>query len=477
MLRAAGALSDDAAVADASTAAPQQAATESLDFNEIESAAWRQHVTRRFFQERGLWAHLTSHRAKDLKLWALIIGTGFCVACTGAFVIQLTDSLFAWKFAIVRRLVEQDQVGHAFGAFLFMNLFFALVAGLLCALLPEAAGSGIPEVIALLNGVKLDKVVSVPVLIAKVIGMCFSVASGLPLGKEGPMIHAGSIIGAVVSQSWLPQCPGLGCAGDLQELHNDYTKRDFITVGAAAGVAAAFKAPIGGILFTLEEGASFWSLDLTVRAFICAAITQLTISLIFANNTGASLGSFAFGQFDTLVDGRANYYTYELLAFIAIGGLGGLVGALFNHIHVRVSALRRKHLSSHRWRRLLELAALSLLVSLVSFVLPLMWSACTPIKHQPTNVQERYLQGELVRFACPSDRYNELASLFLAPSDVGMQQLFHTRELDGAGRDSLGFGPLLLFFLSYFLLAAVTPGVLAPAGLFIPTLFAGAAMG
>ena len=49
---------------------------------------------------------------------------------------------------------------------------------------PTAAGSGIPEIKAYLNGINLNKVVRIRVLIFKVIGMCFSVSAGLPLGNN-----------------------------------------------------------------------------------------------------------------------------------------------------------------------------------------------------------------------------------------------------------------------------------------------------
>lgn len=61
-------------------------------------------------------------------------------------------------------------------------------------------GSGIPALKCVLNGVKIPKVVRLKTLVAKVFSVTFAVASGLPLGKEGPMIHNGAIVGAGIAQ-------------------------------------------------------------------------------------------------------------------------------------------------------------------------------------------------------------------------------------------------------------------------------------
>ncbi len=407
------------------------------------------------------------------------------IGFTGCFVSTFTEALSQWKFDSCYNLVDNNNFGGAFFAFQFLSMFLVLCAGALCWKEPAAAGSGIPEIKAYLNGVNLSNVVRMPVLVAKVLGMCFSVSSGLPLGKEGPMIHVGSIIGAAVSQGNTITF-GFDTSWNMfQDLRNDRTKRDFVTFGAAAGVAAAFKAPIGGILFTLEEGASFWSTTTTFRAFICAAVTQLTVSLVFASQTENSAGLFALGEFDNLYDGRPNFRVFELPIFMAIGCMGGLLGALFNHINERVSIYRKKKLNAFKWKRIVELVSITLAMSLISFIFPLMWQICTeiPQEYYETNspimftTQELGLLKDLVRFQCKEGQYNQLASLYFTSGDVAMRQLFHFRENDGFGSDSLTSGPLILFFIPYFFLAAITSGVLAPAGLFVPTLLSGAAFG
>lgn len=395
----------------------------------------------------------------------------------GYLVTFLTNLLLVAKFNLCNGFIENGAWGSAFFAFIFMSLFFAVISGCLCWFEPAAAGSGIPEIKSYLNGIYLNKVVRIRVLFAKVVGMCFSVASGLPLGKEGPMIHAGSIVGAAVSQGKTITFGFDTSWTKFQDLRNDKNKRDYVTFGAAAGVAAAFNAPIGGILFTLEEGASFWSTTLTFRAFFCAMITELTLNLV---TNGLVLGVrnvnglFAFGIFDDF-DG---YATYELLFFAIMGAAGGVMGAYFNYINMNVTKYRTKYIVES-WKRMVELVLITLVMCLLSFLLPLMWSYCTPV---PTNTadwtsQELDLLDDLVQFQCDDNHYNQVASLYFTSSDIAMQQLYHFREYDGTTYTTFDTGALLLFFVPYFFMAAITGGSMCPAGLFVPTLLAGAAYG
>lgn len=80
-------------------------------------------------------------------------------------------------------------------------------------------------------------------------------------------------------------------------------------------------------------------------------------------------------------------------------------------------------------------------------------------------------------FQCNAGHYNQLASLYFAPAETALRQLFHFREYDGSDYITFETIPLLLFFLPYFFSSALCSGTFAPTGLFVPLIIGGAAFG
>lgn len=76
----------------------------------------------------------------------------------------------------------------------------------------------------------------------------------MPIGKEGPMIHTGAILGAGLSQA---KNTGWGVDLGFDVFRNDRDKRDFVAAGAAAGVCCAFGAPLGAVCCALQRQL-FW---------------------------------------------------------------------------------------------------------------------------------------------------------------------------------------------------------------------------
>ena len=91
-------------------------------------------------------------------------------------------------------------------------------------------------------------------------------SSGLMVGIEGPLCHIGAIIACLTTQGgkgvrlkWAKMATGFD---------NEIDKRDFMAAGAAAGITAAFGAPLAGVLFSWEGAASHWSSRQTLQCVI-----------------------------------------------------------------------------------------------------------------------------------------------------------------------------------------------------------------
>ena len=462
--------------------------TDSHTFEVDESEVWRHHQLQRHFEDQGQW--WTFSKTKEVRRWVLTLLTGFFTGVVALFVTFFTKFLTRHKYAYFESLVAREKnneapSGSAFAFLLLSNSLFALLAFLAVFMEPLAAGSGIPEIKCFLNGIDIPRVVDTNTLVYKALGIIFACSAGLPLGKEGPMVHVGAVVAAGVSQG---KSSALGLNSRFshyQDFRNDREKRDFVACGAAAGVAAAFGAPIGGVLFSLEEGASYWSTKLTWRCFFCAMTTVFTlytvnsIPSLFGHSDNTAM--FSFGEFFSLQGETSNYSVWELSMFMITGAMGGLIGAAFNHINDRLFKWRNAFFGRKiAWMRLSEALGAAFVMTCLAFLLPLAWAKCTPlpVDMEGWSDQEKSLVGELKPLYCPAEtHYNELASLYLTDSDTAIKQLFHFREIGDHNVATFSSSALFLFVLPYILMACVASGISVPAGMFVPSLLSGAAFG
>lgn len=120
---------------------------------------------------------------------------------------------------------------------------------------PYISGSGIPQIEAEVQG-QIDQC-WYKVLFSKMIAGTLCIVGGLSLGREGPSIQLGAMVGKGVSKL-------------LKRLKTE--ERFLLTCGAAAGLSAAFNAPLAGIMFALEEVHKNFSTSALVSV-MCASIT------------------------------------------------------------------------------------------------------------------------------------------------------------------------------------------------------------
>ncbi|PKI59212.1 hypothetical protein CRG98_020375, partial [Punica granatum] len=198
---------------------------------------------------------------------------------------------------------EQAQRGKLFVIYqVAVKWFFALLIGIVLSSVyivtqfaPAAAGSGIPEIKGYLNGVDIHGILFFRTLIGKIFGSIGSVGGGLALGKEGPLVHTGACIASLFGQGGSTKYHL--SSRWLQVFKNDRDRRDLVTCGCAAGVAAAFRAPVGGVLFALEEVTSWWRSQLMWRVFFTSAIVAVVVRTAMGWCKSGNCGHFGSGGF------------------------------------------------------------------------------------------------------------------------------------------------------------------------------------
>ncbi|EKG05457.1 CLC-type chloride channel, putative [Trypanosoma cruzi] len=231
--------------------------------------------------------------------------------------------------------------------YVLISTFAAMIASFFCKVYaPYAAGGGINEVKTIVSGHHVRRYLGGLTLITKAIGMSFSTGSGLVVGKEGPFVHIGACAGGII-------------ASVFPSYRLEAKKRELITAGAAGGVAVAFGAPVGGVIFALEEISSFYNFKALMAALICGVTAVLFQSRIDLWHTGRIV------QFS--VNYKHNWHFFQLPLFALLGVVGGFVGSLFNVVNIRI--IRWRKLRFKMWR-VTEVAVVATITAVFNFVTP-----------------------------------------------------------------------------------------------------------
>lgn len=322
--------------------------------------------------------------------YAVIIGL---VAALAAVFLKFSSGwLGAWR--VQSSTLQPDWlvlplIGGSFGFF----------SGLLIQrLAPEAGGSGIPDVKASLANFPIK--LSWRIGLVKLASASLALGSGLTLGRQGPTVHIGAALAGGLSR-YLPMTP-------------DH-RRQLIAAGAGAGLAAAFNAPITGVLFVVEQLLQDLS-GITLGTAIIASFVGAVVSRLLGGRSlqlnlelTANVTSFSLG---------------EIPFYIILGILAGLLGSLFNKgIITSLKLYQRLHVS------------LPLRIALTGFVSGIAVSLLPREFHDNTGLREFVLTGEV--------------SPYMAA----------------------------IAFIAQFLLTVLAAGSGAPGGVFTPSLIMGSTLG
>ncbi|XP_027070683.1 putative chloride channel-like protein CLC-g isoform X1 [Coffea arabica] len=439
-------------------------AIESLDYEIMENALfkqdWRSNRKIQIFQY-------------IFMKWTFCFLIGLLVSLVGFFNNLAVENIAGLKFVVTSNMMLARRFVAAFAIFSSSNFALTLFASLITAFIaPECAGSGIPEVKAYLNGVDAPAIFSLRTLLVKIIGSISAVSSSLNVGKAGPMVHTGACIAAILGQGGSKKY-GLTWKW-LRFFKNDRDRRDLVTCGSAAGIAAAFRAPVGGVLFALEEMASWWRSALLWRAFFTAAIVAIVLRALIDVCLRGKCGLFGKGgliMYD-VTSADIPYHLWDVPPVILLGVVGGILGSLYNSLLEKVLRIYNLINEKGTFFKIILACCISICTSCLLFGLP--WIAsCRPCPLDPSEPCPTIgRSGNYKKFQCAPGHYNDLASLFFNTNDDAIKNLF-SKNTDAEFQHS----SMLIFFVTCFFLSIFSYGIVAPTGLFVPVIVTGASYG
>lgn len=207
--------------------------------------------------------------------------------------------------------------------FVFTPACFLLSWWLVRRFAPYAKGSGIPQVMASIDlsspktNTIVDRLLGFRIVIVKIASSLVMAAGGGAIGREGPTIQIAASVFRIVNErlpSWIPKI----------------AKKNVIVTGAAAGLAAAFNTPLGGIVFAIEE------LTKTHFSFYKTAIFS---SVIIAGLTAQAL----MGPYLYLGYPKVNDLSVWIIApVLLVAVVAGLSGSMMSKLILRILIWKAK---------------------------------------------------------------------------------------------------------------------------------------
>uniref|UniRef100_A0A0M3I243 Chloride channel protein n=1 Tax=Ascaris lumbricoides TaxID=6252 RepID=A0A0M3I243_ASCLU len=390
--------------------------------------------------------------------WLFLIALGFTVALLSlameTCIIELQD-LRHVLMKLVHSVGDETEVVVIVLRFLagvgYTTILVVAAAIFTHYVAPQAIGSGIPEMKTILRGVMLKEYLSLRTLIAKMVGLTLAIGSGLPIGKEGPFAHVGSIVANLFSR----------LVRSFQPIYaNESRSCELLAAGCAVGVACTFSAPVGGVLFSIEVTAVYFAVRDYWRGFFAAACSSILFSLLRLYTQSSEVTVVAFYQ--TAFQHRS-FVPEELFFFALIGLFCGVTGAIFIFLHRRlVLFLRRNRFMKIVFQKnwFVYPAVVSLLHAIIRY----------------TSFLGQFMNGETVFNHKLLDFFKNctwsanITSPYACPSDL------IARWTGENGENSI-FLELTLFMITFYFMCIIAVTLPVPAGIFMPVFVVGAAVG
>src|ERR1022692_3463373 len=274
------------------------------------------------------WAlHFGQRQERVLLVLSILIGalTGLAVVAFIVLTERLGMRLYPTGSAAWRRVLIPVAGSLGMGYLLFRYF-------------PDARGSGVPQTKAALYA--RDGVITLRTVVGKFFCTAATLASGIPLGREGPSVQVGGGIASVLGRR-------LGLRPE--------NVKALIPVGAAAAIAAAFNTPLAAVVFALEEIVGDLNAPVLGSVVLASATSWLVLRLMLGNNP-----LFQVPQYQLV-------HPIEFVLYAVLGVAGGLVSVVFTKL---LLGMRERFLRFPRKTKWFQPLAGGLMVGIMGWFVP-----------------------------------------------------------------------------------------------------------